>query len=758
MILAALFVSLVCVALYGLFDMRVNEVEHSVDELLTKDIVYATGGGSAGHHKVSLEGYGVAVPGCSISCKMTTLIGPTGPPGIGYNGAYTTIPVTNSSGNGVDTFGTFTYTSASSTLHVPNIAASGSVATAYNVLDNGYGNLQVAGSTTLQSLTTNGAASVNSLSVTANAAIGGAFSATGATTLSTLTTSGAAALKSASVTTTLAVTGATTVTTLTASGATSVNSVTVTNAASVGGTLAVTGATSLTTVSTSGAAALNSLSVTNNAAVSGTLSAVGATSLSTVSTSGLASLNSLGVSGNTALIGTLAVTGATTLSTVSISGAATFNSIAVTNSAAVGGATTLSSTLTVTNNVTANNYMNVAKDITYRNNINLTSTIIQLQQRVTGIVSVLEFGCVGDGVTDNAACLNAWFNALVASTNGIGYIPPGNYIVKSTLYWDISKSYGTTIQGAGVRSTWLTFQLPAGTTNALVFITNQVGVSYYWSFRDIGVTSAATMTTVALGRNNTFLYPDYIYNFEMNHVAIVNTLSTAGSTQAALSINGLYASKLHVYSNCSSTSAGTGIRYNNGASNLVTGAVYSAYYGIYLTDPTYGIIQSSNFLDFDIELVTVSLNIDNGAASRNNFHGGFWVSASGSAVVMASAGSGNMLQNIYFQPGSSSIYSGIVGLRTIMSGGCTAPTGFAYAGAGTTLPGTNVAITNPLPCTALVWVYGAGWLQNVKVGTFTMTNPGNTYGGLFTVQAGEAITITYTTGKTGMQYRWTWPS
>ena len=75
------------------------------------------------------------------------------------------------------------------------------------------------------------------LGVTSGATVGGTLGVTGNTSLSTLSTSGAATL----------------------------NSVGVTNNATVGGTLGVTGNTSLSTLSTSGAATLNSVGVTNNA-------------------------------------------------------------------------------------------------------------------------------------------------------------------------------------------------------------------------------------------------------------------------------------------------------------------------------------------------------------------------------------------------------------------------------------------------------------------------------------------------------------
>jgi len=93
--------------------------------------------------------------------------------------------------------------------------------------------------------------------------------------------------------------------TLSTSGAATLNSLGVTGAATVGTTLGVTGLTSLSTLSTSGAATLNSLGVTGAATVGTTLGVTGLTSLSTLSTSGLATLDSATITNNLTVSGTL---------------------------------------------------------------------------------------------------------------------------------------------------------------------------------------------------------------------------------------------------------------------------------------------------------------------------------------------------------------------------------------------------------------------------------------------------------------------
>lgn len=132
-----------------------------------------------------------------------------------------------------------------------------------------YSTLNVSGATTLGStLTVTDAATINSLlNVSGATTVGGTLGVTGATTLSTLSTSGAATLNSAAVN----------------------------NNATVGGTLGVTGATTLSTLSTSGTATLNNAAITNNETIGGALTVSGTTTLSNLSTAGVVINSASGV-------------------------------------------------------------------------------------------------------------------------------------------------------------------------------------------------------------------------------------------------------------------------------------------------------------------------------------------------------------------------------------------------------------------------------------------------------------------------------
>jgi len=130
----------------------------------------------------------------------------------------------------------------------------------------------------------------------ANLAASGTLGVTGVSTLGTV------------------VAGATSTSTLSSSGLATLNSLSVTNNGAIGGTFDVTGLSTFTgtanfdgdmrlgsdaadTIDVQGTMTIDTLSVTNNATIGGTLGVTGNTLLSTLTTSGLASLNSATMAG-----------------------------------------------------------------------------------------------------------------------------------------------------------------------------------------------------------------------------------------------------------------------------------------------------------------------------------------------------------------------------------------------------------------------------------------------------------------------------
>lgn len=69
------------------------------------------------------------------------------------------------------------------------------------------------------------------------------------------------------------------------------------------------------------------------------------------------------------------------------------------------------------------------------------------QSKMREVVSVKDFGAIGDGVTDDTAAIQAAINSL-GTTGGTVYLPPGQYKVTSTL----TRGNNILIAGAGVSS------------------------------------------------------------------------------------------------------------------------------------------------------------------------------------------------------------------------------------------------------------------------------------------------------------------
>ncbi len=84
------------------------------------------------------------------------------------------------------------------------------------------------------------------------------------------------------------------------------------------------------------------------------------------------------------------------------------------------------------------------------------------------VADVKAFGAAGNGVTDD---FNAIITALASlgGKSGVVYFPPGNYLVKSTLYLQDSVVY----KGAGAGATTLTFDLGGVTGNCFNVQKNQ---------------------------------------------------------------------------------------------------------------------------------------------------------------------------------------------------------------------------------------------------------------------------------------------
>jgi hypothetical protein len=127
--------------------------------------------------------------------------------------------------------------------------------------------------------------------------------------------------------------------------------------------------------------------------------------------------------------------------------------------------------------------------------VNASATTVQSKLRE--VVSVKDFGAVGDGVTDDTVAIQTAINyaATRALVGGTVYLPPGSYKTSSTIYTYGAGGVGqVALVGAGVFSTRF---IPSGDFTVLNLVTSYMesgGFSIEWP-----VTAAASIPATRIG-------------------------------------------------------------------------------------------------------------------------------------------------------------------------------------------------------------------------------------------------------------------
>ena len=141
------------------------------------------------------------------------------------------------------------------------------------------------------------------------------------------------------------------------------------------------------------------------------------------------------------------------------------------------------------------------------------------QDKLRETISVKDFGAVGDGITDDAAAINAAQNALSSAGGGILFWPPGTYLTKSILVL-----YSNIIwQGSGIDVSIIKADSSMTTdmiaTNGFYGLTgtNSTAGIYKFGLRDIGING----NKAARGAAGNCLVI-YGYDYFLNNVIIYN--------------------------------------------------------------------------------------------------------------------------------------------------------------------------------------------------------------------------------------------
>jgi hypothetical protein len=82
-----------------------------------------------------------------------------------------------------------------------------------------------------------------------------------------------------------------------------------------------------------------------------------------------------------------------------------------------------------------------------------------VQSKLRDVVSVKDFGAVGNGIANDAGAIQLAINAVAAAGGGTVYLPAGNYLMNSGVTWTAS---GVHLKGAGVSATTLTCNFASG--------------------------------------------------------------------------------------------------------------------------------------------------------------------------------------------------------------------------------------------------------------------------------------------------------
>lgn len=98
----------------------------------------------------------------------------------------------------------------------------------------------------------------------------------------------------------------------------------------------------------------------------------------------------------------------------------------------------------------ANNLSDVANAVSAFNNIKQPASFTSTGAVLRTFYNVVDYGAVGDGVTDNLTAFNS-ANTAAASTGGTIFIPPGVFMLGGN--WNVSAN--VTVQGAGIDVTIL---------------------------------------------------------------------------------------------------------------------------------------------------------------------------------------------------------------------------------------------------------------------------------------------------------------
>lgn len=144
----------------------------------------------------------------------------------------------------------------------------------------------------------------------------------------------------------------------------------------------------------------------------------------------------------------------------------------------------------------------------------MSSKAFQNADKLNGIVSVLQFGAMGDGVTDDTAAIQAFFNSF--TNGGSGFIPAGTYKITSPLTLTINPG-GFSIEGAGANSTIFAAASTFSSTSPVLSIVT-AGTPAGFSLGGFAVQNAGSASQTGIRIGNESSSADVVVGYQFSNI------------------------------------------------------------------------------------------------------------------------------------------------------------------------------------------------------------------------------------------------
>ena len=344
----------------------------------------------------------------------------------------------------------------------------------------------------------------------------------------------------------------------------------------------------------------------------------------------------------------------------------------------------------------------------------------------------LDFGAVGDNVTDDTAAITNWIAAVISSGQ-TGYLPVGSYKCTKQIVFllNVAATTGCTFKGDGVGRSTINVAPVTVSPQALVTSPPSPAGNDYFKMTDIAIHGNTTGIVFQMGAED---FSDPVNEPVLDiQVLNFNTASTARAVELNYVLNG----KLRLIANVGGN--GYALTMNQCCFNTFQGS-YGAILGtsIYITD---GFNYGNVFLSPDLENVANCVVINGVNCVNNTFIGGTW-SYTGSGIF-ATAGSGNRIINPNTNPVSPGSVPGFLG-STI--GVLVESTLFPVSTPALPASGASTKNTTGQRVQVLIWggTVSSAIANGLGVGLS---------GGTFIINPGETIGVNYSAKPT-----WHWTS